>query len=262
MGTPSTRPLVIGNWKMNLDFVEAVHLVQQLGVIMKNKPVQHTDVVLLPPFVDIRSVMSVVHSEHIAIGVGAQHVNANENGAHTGEVSTSMLQRLGVEWVLVGHSERRTMYDMDDSVVNATLRTVLRAGLKAVLCVGEDSTHREEEKHEIFVRDQLTSALSGLDSKYREDLTVAYEPVWAIGTGATASPTQIHAMMTLIRNGLEELEIANSRVLYGGSVNSQNASQLMSEAKVDGFLVGGASLKSEELVAIIEACDDCYAGKR
>src|SRR5487761_2492901 len=124
------RPLVIGNWKMNLDVVESVHLGQQLGVMLKNRPVEHTDIVVAPPFVDLRSVTSIVQSERIPVGVAAQHVNPHENGAHTGEVSASMLKRLGVEWVLVGHSERRTMYEMPDEVVAATVRAVVRAGMR------------------------------------------------------------------------------------------------------------------------------------
>ena len=258
----STRALVIGNWKMNLDFVEAVHLGQQLGVIFKNRPVLHTDVVVMPPFVDIRSVASIVHSERIEFAVGAQHVSAFDNGAHTGEVSTSMLQRLGVEWVLVGHSERRAKYAMDDEVVNATLHAVLRAGLKPVLCVGEDSASREAGTHEALVREQLVRALEGLDSKYRDGLSVAYEPIWAIGTGATASTAQIQSMSTFIRSVVAQLQVVTIRVLYGGSVTSDNAAQLVVEAGVDGFLVGGASLKAESFVAIVQACDDCYAGKR
>ena len=174
MSSPK-RPLVIGNWKMNLDFVEAVHLGQQLGVMLKNRAAEHTDIVVAPPFVDLRSVTSIVESERIPITVAAQHVNANENGAHTGEVSISMLQRLGVQWVLVGHSERRAMYAMDDDTVAATLRTVVRAGVKAVLCVGEALDVRTDEQQEAFVRAQLHSALDGLDERFHELLTVAYE---------------------------------------------------------------------------------------
>ena len=253
------KPLVIGNWKMNLDFVEAVHLGQQIGVMLKNKPAEHTEVVIVPPFVDIRSVASIVDSERIAVTVGAQHVSAHDNGAHTGEVSTSMLKRLNVEWVLVGHSERRAMYAMDDAVVAATLLAVVRSGLRAVLCVGEALSVRELEEDEEFVERQLRSALAGLEPKYHELVTVAYEPIWAIGTGLTASSEQVAQMTRHIRSVLKSLSFIDTRVLYGGSVNAQNAASIVVEGQVDGFLVGGASLKAESFLAIVQACDDCYA---
>ena len=258
----NTKPLVIGNWKMNLDFVEAVHLGQQIGVLLKNRPSEHTEIVVAPPFVDLRSVASIVDSERIPIAVAAQHVNAHENGAHTGEVSVSMLQRLGVTWVLVGHSERRAMYDMDDAVVALTLRAVVRSGLRAVLCVGEALDIREDGEQDNWVRHQLRSALDDLDERFAEQVTVAYEPIWAIGTGLTAHVEQVRAMMTHIRTTLAALGLRDTRVLYGGSVNAENAASLVAEGRADGFLVGGASLKAESFLAIIQACDDCYALKR
>ncbi|MHB1088497.1 MAG: triose-phosphate isomerase [Acidimicrobiales bacterium] len=256
------RSLVIGNWKMNLDYVEAVHLGQQLGVVLKNKPIEHTDVVVAPPFVDLRSVTSIVESERILIDVAAQHVNAHDNGAHTGEISVSMLKRLNVKWVLIGHSERRAMYAMSDDVVAATLRSVTRAGVRAVLCVGEASEIRDADEHDAYVAAQLASALDGLDEKSRELVTVAYEPIWAIGTGLSATSEQVKAMMVQIRSVLEQFSCGEARVLYGGSVNSENASSLLLEGAVDGFLVGGASLKAESFMAIVQSCDDCYDGKR
>ncbi len=257
-----TRPLVIGNWKMNLDYVEALHLGQQLGVLLKNKPVEHVDVVLAPPFVDIRSVTSIVESEKIPVAVGAQHVNAHDNGAHTGEVSASMLKRLNVSWVIVGHSERRAMYAMDDATVLATLRQAVRHGLRVALCVGEAVEVREAEGHEAFVRAQLESALKGLEPRYHDLVSVAYEPIWAIGTGLSATSEQVASMTSHIRNVLRGLGLENTRVLYGGSVNPENALSIMNEAHVEGFLVGGASLKAESFLAIIQACDECYDGKR
>jgi triosephosphate isomerase (TIM) len=256
------RPLVIGNWKMNLDFVEALHLVQQLGVLMKNHPVEHTDVVVAPPFVDLRSVSSVIDAERLAIGLGAQHVNPHDNGAQTGEISTSMLQRLGVEWVIVGHSERRTHYAMSDDIVASTLRSVVRAGQHAVLCVGEDLSLREAGDQEIFVEGQLSSALRGLEERYHPLITIAYEPLWAIGTGVNATSEQVRSMTNFIRRVLSSLSLGTPQVLYGGSVNPENADSLVREGEVDGFLVGGASLKAESFYAILQACDDCYAIKR
>ncbi|HEY5263212.1 MAG TPA: triose-phosphate isomerase [Acidimicrobiales bacterium] len=257
----TAKPLVIGNWKMNLDFVEAVHLGQQIGVLLKNRPSEHTEIVVAPPFVDLRSVASIVDSERIPIAVAAQHVNPHENGAHTGEVSLSMLKRLGVTWVLVGHSERRAMYAMDDAIVALTLRVVVRAGLKVVLCVGEALDVREDGDQDEWIRRQLRSALDGLDERFAEQVTIAYEPIWAIGTGLTADVEQVHAMMSHIRSVLAPA-FTETRVLYGGSVNAENAASLVAEGRADGFLVGGASLKAESFLAIIQTCDDCYALKR
>ena len=256
------KPLVIGNWKMNLDYVEALHLGQQIGVMLKNKPAEHVQIVLAPPFVDIRSVTSIVESERIPVEVAAQHVNANDNGAHTGEVSVSMLKRLNVTWVLIGHSERRAMYAMDDASVSATLRQALRGGLHSVLCVGESLDERERDEHDVFVRTQLVSALKGIDARYHELISVAYEPIWAIGTGRTATSEQVASMTLHIRHVLESLGVSNARVLYGGSVNADNASTIVRDGRVDGFLVGGASLKAESFLSIVQACDDCYDGKR
>ena len=256
------RPLVIGNWKMNLDYVEAVHLIQQIGVILKNKPLEHVELVVAPPFVDIRSVTSVVESERIALEVGAQHASVHDAGAHTGEVSVSMLQRLNVKWVLVGHSERRAMYAMSDEVVAQTLRTVLRQGLNGVLCVGEELSVREAGTHRDFVSAQLHAALEGLDEKSRPLVTIAYEPVWAIGTGLTASTDQVREMTEHIRTVTASLSLGDARILYGGSVNADNAADLMSAGRVDGFLVGGASLKAEPFLTIAHAANDCYDGKR
>jgi triosephosphate isomerase len=258
----SVRPLVIGNWKMNLDFVEALHLTQQLGVLLKNHPVEHTDVVIAPPFVDLRSVGSILDAERLPVALGAQHVNPQENGAHTGEVSVSMLQRLGVEWVIIGHSERRTNYAMSDEVVAATLRAVVRAGLHAVLCVGEALSVREADEHESFVAAQLRSALGGLEERFHPLVSVAYEPLWAIGTGVNATAEQVSQMSGLVRGVLAELLAGAPPVLYGGSVNAENAGTLVRSSDLDGFLVGGASLKAESFCAILHACDDCYAIKR
>jgi triosephosphate isomerase len=214
------------------------------------------------PFVDLRSVSSIIDSERFAIGLGAQHVNAQENGPHTGEISTSMLKRLNVEWVLVGHSERRVHYFMNDDVVAETLLSVVRAGQHAVLCVGEELVLRESGEHEAFVKAQLESALRGLDEKFHALVTVAYEPLWAIGTGVVATAEQVREMTAYLRSVLRSLSFGAPHVLYGGSVNAENAPTLVRDSDVDGFLVGGASLKAESFYAILQACDDCYAIKR
>jgi triosephosphate isomerase (TIM) len=258
----SGRPLVIGNWKMNLDHVAAVHLTQQLGILLRATPAEHTDVVVAPPFVDLRSVVSVVESERIPTAVAAQHVNPHDHGAHTGEVSVGMLSRLGVTSVIVGHSERRQSYAMTDEVVAATLHAVVAGGLRAVLCVGEDLAVREAGRHEGYVRAQLESALAALEPRFFETVTVAYEPIWAIGTGVTAATAQVRTMTSYLRATLGARGLGDARVLYGGSVNPDNAEVLVSEGGVDGFLVGGASLKADSFLAIVRACNDCYARQR
>lgn len=256
------KPLVIGNWKMNLDYVESVHLSQQLAVLLKNRPAEHTEVVIAPPFVDLRSVTSVIESEKMPVTVAAQHVNPNDNGAHTGEISVSMLKRLGVQWVLVGHSERRSMYGQSDEFVAQTLRAVVRGGLNAVLCCGEAREVREAGDQNEFVSAQLRAALEGLEAKYHDSVVIAYEPIWAIGTGLVASVEQVKDMMAHARAVLVELGLSGARVLYGGSVNAENAKTLFVDGDVGGFLVGGASLKAESFMAIVQDADDCYAEKR
>ncbi len=256
------RPLVIGNWKMNLDVVEAVHLTQQLSVLVRAEPLEQVELVVAPPFVDLRSVGSVLEADRVPVALGAQHVNPHDAGAHTGEVSIGMLKRLGVGWVLVGHSERRTLYHMDDEAVAATLRTVVGASVQAVLCVGESSEVRDAGEHAAFVAGQLERAVAGLDGAQRELVSVAYEPIWAIGTGVSAEVAQVAEMAGVLRDELSARGLANARLLYGGSVSPANAAELAEGGRMDGFLVGGASLKAESFLAIARAAEDCYAAKR
>jgi len=258
----SQKPLIIGNWKMNHDYVEALHLTQQIGVVLKNKARDHVDIAVAPPFVDIRSVGSIIESERIPIALAAQHVSSFESGAHTGEVSASMLKRLGVKSVLVGHSERRTMYGQTDEIVQSTVQTAIKAGLDVVLCCGEDLDVRDADEHLNYVTRQLDSAFQGFDKKNELMMTVAYEPIWAIGTGRTASSEQVAEMMSHIRSYLSAKGLSEVRALYGGSVNAENAAELVTGGKAGGFLVGGASLKVESFMAIVEAVDDCYARNR
>lgn len=250
------RPLVAGNWKMNKDYVEAVHLVQQLGVLLRARAVDRVDVMVLPPFVDLRSVTSVVAADRLPIAVGAQHASAHDRGAYTGETSVAMLSRLGITTVIVGHSERRRMYAMDDAVVAATLAAVRRGGLTPLLCVGEDEETRARGDHASFVRDQVRSALADAPAG---DLVVAYEPIWAIGTGTPATTDDVAQMAAVVRDALPAGARESTPVLYGGSVTAASASELIAHGGVDGFLVGGASLDAEEFCAICVAVHDCYA---
>jgi triosephosphate isomerase len=247
---------------MNLDVVEAVHLTQQMGVILEAHPCEHVDIAVAPPFVNIRSVVSVVESERIRIGVGAQHVSQHDNGAYTGEVSVSMLKRVGASFVLVGHSERREFFGMTDDVVRATLHSALSGGLRVILCVGEDSNVRAAGTHELFVQRQIDEALRGVDPKFLDQIVVAYEPIWAIGKGVTADTGDIDEMTVFIRKTLSERGHSQAHVLYGGSVNADNCAAILREGGADGFLVGGASLKSEPFLQIVATANDCYAESR
>ncbi|HEY7931446.1 MAG TPA: triose-phosphate isomerase [Acidimicrobiales bacterium] len=255
------RGLVVGNWKMNLDFVEAVHLIQQIGVVLRHQPVGHTDVVVAPPFVDLRSVSSVLEADRVPVTMAAQHVNAYDAGAHTGEISLAQLTRLGVTQVIVGHSERRTLYAMSDDVVRATLLTVVRGGLRAILCVGEDLEVRNAMEHDAFVAGQLRHALEPLTPVQRSLVTIAYEPRWAIGTGRSATSDEVRAISAHVRLVATELGMEGAPLLYGGSVSPENAAELIGQG-VNGFLVGGASLKADSFLAIVRAVDDCYAELR
>ena len=258
----TVKPLIVGNWKMNHDYVEALHLTQQIGVVLKNKSREHVDIAVAPPFVDIRSVGSIIESERIPISLSAQHVSMFESGAHTGEVSVNMLKRLGVKSVIVGHSERRTMYGQTDEVVAATLQAATRGGLEVIFCCGENLEVRDSNDHLSFVSGQIDRAFSGFDKKNFSMVTVAYEPIWAIGTGRTADTEQVAEMMAHVRSELTGRSMPDTRVLYGGSVTADNAAELATTGHAGGFLVGGASLKVESFMAIVEAVDDCYARKR
>jgi triosephosphate isomerase (TIM) len=256
------RALVVGNWKMNLDHVEAIHLTQQLGVLLRAHIPERTDVVVAPPFVDLRSVCSVIEADRLTISVAAQHVNAAESGAFTGEISTGMLKRLGVQTVIIGHSERREMFGMTDEIVGTTMRSALQAGLRVILCVGEGHDVRDLGNASDFVAHQLAAALDGVHDRFFEQIAVAYEPIWAIGTGVTASSESVSEMIGTIRESLPSGLQKFAPILYGGSVKPENAEELIVLGGCDGFLVGGASLNAEHFVQIVTNVDGCYGKNR
>jgi triosephosphate isomerase len=247
---------------MNMDHVEAIHLSKQVGVLVRQHAYDAVDVAIAPPFVDLRSVSSVIEADRLPLTLTAQHVHPADSGAFTGEVSVAMLRRLGVTRVIVGHSERRALFGMSDDVVAETVQAVLRGGMTAVLCVGEDEHVRDDERAGEFVAGQLASALAGISTKYAEHLVVAYEPVWAIGTGRSADSAQVAEMMAVIREALPDGFGPHVPILYGGSVKADNAGELVTEGDVDGFLVGGASLTADSFVGIVGAVSDCYPVRR
>ncbi len=251
------RPLMAGNWKMNLDHFEATHLVQKLAWELKDKEHDHdsVEVVVVPPFTDIRSVQTLVDGDKLEIKYGAQDVSAHERGAYTGEISAAMLARLGVSYVVVGHSERRQYHAEDDALVGAKAQAALKHGISPIICVGEGLDVRQAGEQVAYTLAQVDGAYAGLDAEAAKQTVIAYEPVWAIGTGEVATPEDAQEVCGAIRARLAELydqEVADTvRVLYGGSVKSGNVASIMAQEDVDGALVGGASLQAEEFAAIV-----------
>ena len=256
------RPLVSGNWKMHHDHIEALHTVRDLGLRLKPDDVARVDASVHPPFTDLRTVQTLVEKEHIPVALGAQHCSDEDAGARTGEISPRFLARLGTTYVIVGHSERRTLFGMDDATVAATLRAVLRHEMTPIVCVGETEAQREAGRAESVVEEQVLAALSGLAPDVLGGLVVAYEPIWAIGTGKAATAVDAEDACVFIRSLVAKLggdeAAARIRIQYGGSVNGENAADLMAEPDVDGLLVGGASLEAGSFTDIIRATGACY----
>jgi triosephosphate isomerase len=255
MATART-PLMAGNWKMNLDHHEAIALVQKLAWTLSDT--RHdfaaVEVVVLPPFTDIRSVQTLVDGDKLDIRYGAQDVSAHEAGAYTGEISAAMLAKLGCSYAVVGHSERRQLHGEDDALVGAKAKAALAKGITPIVCVGEGLEVRKAGEHVAYTLAQVDGVYAGLSAEEAAKTVIAYEPVWAIGTGEVATPEDAQEVCGAIRGRLAELysaDVAEAvRVLYGGSVKSSNVASIMAKADVDGALVGGASLKAEEFAAI------------
>jgi len=260
------RPLVSGNWKMHHDHLAAIRTVQDLGMRLDAADVAAVDVSVHPPFVDLRSVQTVLEDRGIPVALGAQHCYFEEEGAFTGEVSPAMLERLGVSYVIVGHSERRRLFGQTDEQVRAIVPAVIRHSMTPLVCVGEDGDERERGETEEVLTGQVTAALKGLPAAQVGTMVVAYEPVWAIGTGQTASAQDAQAGCAHVRSVVGEVagkEAAGSiRVLYGGSVTPDTTPELASGEDVDGFLVGGASLRAAEFVAIVRGAAPARGKRR
>jgi triosephosphate isomerase len=246
-----------GNWKLNLDHQQATHLVQKLAWTLDDAKHDFTEVevAVLPPFTDLRSVQTLIDGEQLGIRHGAQDVSVHDAGAYTGEVSGAMLAKLGCTYVVVGHSERREYHAETDEVVNAKVQAVYRNGMRPILCIGEGLDVRRQGGHVEHTVAQLTAALAGVPGDRAADVVIAYEPIWAIGTGEVATPADAQEVCAAIRTRMAELyspELAAAvRVLYGGSVKSSNVASIMAEPDVDGALVGGASLEAGEFASIV-----------
>jgi triosephosphate isomerase (TIM) len=248
------QPLMAGNWKMNLNHLEAIALVQKLAFSLDEKDFEAVEVAVLPPFTDLRSVQTLIDGDKYLIRYGAQDLSAHDSGAYTGEVSGAMLAKLGCSYVAVGHSERRQYHAEDDALVNAKVKAALRHELAPILCIGEGLDVRKAGEQVAHTLGQLRGALAGVSEKQARTVVVAYEPVWAIGTGEVATPEDAQEVCAAIRGALAELysaELAGAaRVLYGGSVKSGNVAGIMAQPDVDGALVGGASIDVDEFVKI------------
>lgn len=249
------KKIVAGNWKMNKLYVEGLQLVADIMVKLSSLPEGHL-VILCPPFIHLSELAKMLKNEsHVKLG--AQNCHYYENGAFTGEVSAPMLSSLGVEYVITGHSERRQLFYETNEIITKKVQAILANGLKVIFCCGESLEEREQGNHINFVRQQIEDSLFNLSSKELNSVVIAYEPIWAIGTGENASPEQAQEMHHVIRSLMSDkfgAEIAdNKTILYGGSVNAENATTLFSQPDVDGGLVGGASLKANEFVKIVQS---------
>jgi len=260
------RPLIAGNWKMNLTHLDAIGLVQKLAFSLTEKELDAAEVVVLPPFTALRSVQTLVTGDKLEVGYGAQDISAEESGAFTGEISGTMLAALACQYVAVGHSERRALHGEDDALVARKVQAALRHELVPILCVGEGLDVRRAGEHVAHCTAQLDAALDGLTveqvsgSDGNGGVVIAYEPVWAIGTGEVATPEDAQEVCGALRARLAERfgpeTAAIVRILYGGSVKAANTAGILAGPDVDGALVGGASLDAEEFVGICRIAAD------
>jgi triosephosphate isomerase len=254
MAGATRRPLMAGNWKMNLNHLEANLLVQKIAASLNEQQLSDVEVVVLPSFTNLRTVQTVVDADKLLIGYGAQDLSPHAKGAYTGDISGLMLAKLGCQYVVVGHSERRQYHHEDDALVNSKVKAALTFELAPILCVGEGLEVREAGEHVPYVLAQLDAALAGLTATQVERVVVAYEPVWAIGTGKTATPEDAQEVCGAIRERIGATFGATTaertRILYGGSVKATSVASLMAQPDVDGGLVGGASIDAEEWVQI------------
>ncbi|NLP39710.1 MAG: triose-phosphate isomerase [Corynebacterium pollutisoli] len=250
-------PLIAGNWKMNLDHHQAIATVQKLDFALPKDYYEKVDVAVTVPFTDIRSVQTLVDGDKLQVTYGAQDVSQHESGAYTGEVSAQMLAKLGCTWVVVGHSERREYHNESDELVAAKAAAALKHGMSPIVCVGEPLEIREAGTHVDYVVEQTRASLAGLSAEDLGNTVIAYEPVWAIGTGKVASAADAQEVCAAIRGLIRELagdDVADGmRILYGGSVKTDSVAEIVGQPDVDGGLVGGASLDGEEFAKLAAA---------
>ncbi len=249
------KKIVAGNWKMNKTYQEGLALASEIVNLFKDEVHSSVEAVIIPPFIHLASIGKLL--DHPLVKLGAQNCHQMESGAYTGEIAPGMLSSVGVKYVILGHSERRQYFGESESLLAAKISAVLKAGLIPIYCVGETKDERESDRHFEVIKSQVLGALSGFQILELQHLVIAYEPVWAIGTGLTATPAQAQEVHAFIRSLLAEHLDANLAtqvpILYGGSVNAANAAELFSSPDIDGGLVGGASLKSRDFITIVKA---------
>lgn len=249
----SRTPLMAGNWKMNLNHIEAIALVQKLSYTFNEEDFANLEIAVLPPFTDIRSVQTLVDGDKLQLLYGAQDISAQDKGAFTGEISGPMLAKLGCTFAVVGHSERRQYHGETDETVNAKTKAAIRNDITPIVCVGEGLEVRKAGEHVAHTLAQVDGALAGLSGTQVENLVIAYEPVWAIGTGEVATPEDAQEVCGAIRARIKEVHGSAAdkvRILYGGSMKADNVAAIMASPDVDGGLVGGASLDPDEFVSV------------
>ena len=248
-------PIIAANWKMHKTHLEAIQAVQKLSYLLDRRDADRVEVVICPPFTALRSVQTLIDSDRLSYRLGAQNVHPEDEGAFTGEVSGSMLAALDVSYVIVGHSERRQLFGEDDETVNEKVKAVFRHGMVPIVCVGETLEERESGGTESKVAEQVRRAFDGVDAQSAARAVVAYEPIWAIGTGRNAEPTDAGQVVEVIRATLSDRvssEVGDAvRVQYGGSVKPGNIREFMAHPEIDGALVGGASLDPEGFALIV-----------
>ena len=251
------KPIMAGNWKMNLTHVDGLGLVQKLAWTLEDKKwdADKVEAVVIPPFTSIHTVQTLVNGDRLKLGYGAQDVSAHDDGAYTGEVSADMLAKLGCGYVVVGHSERREYHNESDELVNAKAKKVIENGMTPIICCGEALEVRKAGKHVEHTVGQIKADLDGIPAEQVAKLVIAYEPIWAIGTGETATADDAQEVCQAIREAVKELYDAPTaeavRIQYGGSVKPANVAEIMAKPDVDGALVGGASLKAGDFSKIV-----------
>ncbi|MFN7149158.1 MAG: triose-phosphate isomerase [Microthrixaceae bacterium] len=250
------KPIISGNWKMHHNHFEAIQTVQKLAYRLDKEDYDAVDVSVHAPFTDIRSVQTVIESDKMHILIGAQNCHWEDKGAFTGEVAPPMLAKLNVSHVIVGHSERREYFGETDEMVNLKTKAVLVQGMTPIVCCGETLEEREAGNAEAKVEGQIRAGLAGVTNEHVASLVIAYEPIWAIGTGRTATSEDAQNMCAHVRSVVEaefgSVASANVRIQYGGSVKPGNIAELMGQPDIDGALVGGASLDADEFAAIVQ----------
>ncbi|MFD0413591.1 triose-phosphate isomerase [Streptomyces alboflavus] len=260
MTNQTTRtPIMAGNWKMNLNHLEAIAHTQKLAFALADKDYEAVEVAVLPPFTDLRSVQTLVDGDKLKIKYGAQDISAHDSGAYTGEISGPMLAKLKCTYVAVGHSERRQYHNETDELCNAKVKAAFKHGITPILCIGEGLDIRKAGQQVQYTLNQLDGGLKDVPAEQAESIVIAYEPVWAIGTGEVATPEDAQEVCGAIRGRLAELysqELADKvRIQYGGSVKAKNVADIMAQPDVDGALVGGAALDADEFVKIVRFGD-------